>query len=579
MIYKGLNICFNLFESLYQTKVIFYCGIISPLTISDYGNLLQDEFADMLQSPVNERTTPNMEYGQDTVKDEADSESEVAEINEVKEKLKFVNSKFDIPESVLCIKYEKDDEKMTLVTNGSTLSVKMETGLVKNEKPCQNSTSYKIEQVAVKNEVIEKTELPMRAKEERVEIHRDSLIVKKESTPVKKEAESAFVEKGTVEIVDQNEPDTEMEDLSSPIAAMESDTILKQRAAEMRLEFSGSIAEIVNIASENEKSDDDRKSEVEKCDEAKSDDNMSIDEFDVEAQMMKITGDDGNDYKEKVDTSSERDKSMDGIEGLMESSKEDSDSEDKEMDDVKEEEGITFKEFCVNSEQRVFKEFETKPENRGFVDFKEEKPPKPEALREPVISSEESMLESTSSNIDVESVAEVPKIEFSIPPLSERIRKKPEQTQPTKLQLDFEASIIESTIEIEAGDGLTEDGQKSMLSSALRELLEAKIEVDPEPATTELRSDETGAASQSEQTDRMIQCINPANIEVPTTTKEQLTRVEETPSVRTEGNASKEPKRLKDPRTVTPSDMPAPITSKPEGPAPVKRKVRTVGMW
>lgn len=543
----------------------------------------QDEFVDMPQSPINEQSTPNIEYGQDTVKDEVDSESEAADTIEEKEKL---NTNLEIPQqSVLCMKYEKEDEPMPLV-NSSTSPVKIETETKIDDETFKNSTSpCKVEEALVKTEIC-KTEItsvdkiePTEVKEERKEV----IPVKREPVVFKKEEVSIVEEKGTVEIVDQHEPDTEMEDLSSPIAAMESEAVLKQRAAEMRLEFSGSIPEIVSIASDNEKSENDRK-----FDQNKSDDNMSIDEFDVEAQMMKITGDDGNDYKEKVDTSSEKDKSMDGIEGLMDSSKEDSESEDKDIEDLKEERN-SFMEFHINSERRAFREFETKPEDRGFIDFEIKEIPsrrEPENQKlqptcsEMITSSEESILESTSSNIDLESVPEPPKIEFSsIPPLSERIRKKTDQSQAPKMQLDFEASIIESTIEIEAGDAATKEEQKSMLSSALRELLEAKIDVDETDNVKMDTDNEDGRLAnvthEEDQLDR-IQCTNPVNTEVLTMIKtEEQTKVEE---VKIEEAVSKEPKRLKDPRTITPTDIPAQTALKPDVPAPVKRKVRTVGM-
>ncbi|XP_012257783.2 uncharacterized protein LOC105687044 isoform X3 [Athalia rosae] len=555
----------------------------------------EDEFVDMAQSPNNEHSTPNSEYVHNNVKDEADSESEAAETIELKEKIKFMNPEYDIPQSELCIKYEKDDEPMPLVKSDSTNSVKLEVDSIKEEKVFVNSPNpRKTEITMVKQELgdtpattgmvlANKIELP-EVKEEAIQ-ENDSHNIKKEASQIKKESQVVLIEKGTVEIVDQNEPDTEMEDLSSPIAAMESDAVLKQRAAEMRLEFSGSIADIVNIASENEKSDDDRKYELNKADELKSDDNMSIDEFDVEAQMMKITGDDGNDYKEKVDTSSEKDKSMDGIEGLMDSSKEDSDSEDNDVDDPQTEK-TPFGEFHITTEHRAFREFESKPEDRGFIDFEVKRVPnrvevevtKIQPSSEPNISLEESIiLESTCSNIDVETIVKIPKIEFPIPPLSERIRKKTEQQQPAKLQLDFEASIIESTIEIEAGAGSTEGEQKSMLSSALRELLEAKIDVDPEPLEIEPSTAKVNVISPDEQLDR-IQCTNPVNMQdLVVKSEEQITQVESA-LARVENIVPTEPRRLKDPRTIAPTDMPAPLPTKPEVPAPVKRKVRTLSI-
>ena len=148
---------------------------------------------------------------------------------------------------------------------------------------------------------------------------------------------SENIDKVDLETADENGQDTEIEEINSPLAAMESETILKQRVADMKLEFSSDLNQklVEDLKCENERMDD------------KSDGDSDFDEFDVEAQMKKITGDDGDDYKEKMDTCSERDKSMDGLEGLMDSSKEDSDSDDKEMEDSVEE-SVEERAFKVN---------------------------------------------------------------------------------------------------------------------------------------------------------------------------------------------------------------------------------------
>jgi len=416
--------------------------------------------------------------------------------------------------------------------------------------------------------------------------------IKKESF-VKEE----IVTKGTVEIIDQNEPDTEMEGFSSPIATIEPDAILKQRVVEMQLEFGGGIAEIVNIASENEKSNDEKKSSeaAAKYQEIaeKSDDNTSIDEFDVEAQMKKITGDDGNDYQEKIDTSSEKDKSMDEIEGLgMESSKEDSDSEDKDVDDDKYCES-SFKLFDISHEETPFKELDTKPNTKSEQiivtedDTKEtdkstnDEPAKEVSKTEESSAfttlSEESIFESTSTNMDAESIADPPKIFHSIPPLSERIRKKADpSTTPKTPKMDFEAAIIESTISMDAVDGSKNGEQKSMLSTALRELLEAKL--DDEPTAEVMKNDidsEINVSSQviqpkSDSSEHSLDTIQDSAL------TQEAPKPEETP-VKEEETKPKEIKRLKDPRTVVPNSMPAPAF-KPDALPPVKRKVRRVGL-
>lgn len=453
---------------------------------------------------------------------------------------------------------------------------------LKDEKPMEVS-AMKEEDIEVKEEVKEEMECDTSAlldskpyakdelaavKEEIVDEQREKM-KKEEQLEVEVEVE---VEKGTVEIVDQHEGDTEMEDLSSPIGTMESDAILKQRVAEMRLEFGGGMAEM-----EDDRSDDERKPDTPKC-EAKSDDNMSIDEFDVEAQMKKITGDDGDDYKEKVDTSSEKDKSMDGIEGLMESSKEDSESEDKEMDDLKYEQ--SFKPFSIDHEERLFKEFESKPEEDDVAEdsMKEaeqgEESQKAEQPSAFVASEEESIFESASSNMDTESIAEPPKIFHSIPPLSERIRKKTEVTNSSKSQLNFEAAIIESTIDIDIDldsvDGSKNGEQKSMLSTALRELLEAKLDdLTPEEVKEDTTDDNSTPYTEPKSE------ISEQNMEIQETViRTALQEVHSDEATAKEDEAvPKEVKRLKDPRTVVPNNMPAPAF-KPEATAPVKRKVR-----
>ena len=157
-------------------------------------------------------------------------------------------------------------------------------------------------------------------KTEPLELKHYSLALEKNEIFKSKVSKIEKVDKTEVEIVDQNEHDIEMEEFSSPVAVIESEIMLKQRLADMRLKLHNKI--------------EDRKCGNERIDD-KSDADSEFDEFDVEAQMKKITGDDGDDYKEKIDTSSERDKSMDGLEGLMDSSKEDSDSDGKDTEDFK----------------------------------------------------------------------------------------------------------------------------------------------------------------------------------------------------------------------------------------------------
>lgn len=512
----------------------------------------------------------------------------------------------DIPRSDLYIKCEEKTEISGIV--------KTETTAMKAEKEIKEEVSPKCEEGNAKadynlavalhpdTKVSASNELRT-VKNEAADLKVDNSHSKRTLPFAPKEEETQT--KGTVEIIDQNEPDTEMEEFSSPPwyrCAMEPDAILKQRVAEMHLEFGSGIAEIVNIASENEKPDYDEKkplSEDEeasggKCQEAdKSDDNTSIDEFDVEAQMKKITGDDGNDYQEKIETNSERDKSMDGLEGLMESSKEDSDSEDKDMEDNDDCEPA-FKIFSVGHEDEPqLKELDSKMVVEQVVavtsdDAKEaDKDTNRESARTEqsiasVASSEESVFESTSSNIDAESVADPPKIFHSIPPLSERIRKK--TADPTVVSktpsLDFEAAIIESTISIDTEEEGSKNGEeKSMLSTALRELLEAKL--DDEPVEVANSDADKEAATNTSPTVEVTKLSSPERTSTdtpkPTPAQPAETRPEEAPA-KEEETKPKEIKRLKDPRTVVPNNMPAPPAFKSDALPPVKRKVRKVGV-
>ncbi|XP_017787501.1 PREDICTED: LOW QUALITY PROTEIN: histone-lysine N-methyltransferase 2E [Habropoda laboriosa] len=517
---------------------------------------VEDDFIEQLQSPLIEQNDERHTMTE-SVKQEVNSHEHVNSDETMRQKLSV-----DIPQN-FHVKSIKSEESMTVVQIDASL-VKEENLEVKKEEydemECdayihlESKPSVKDEYRAIKNDTDHQRD---KSKKEHV---------------IKKEVEHLEVEKGTVEIVDQNEEgDTEMEDFSSPIALMESDAILKQRVAEMKLEFGGSISEMVKI--ENEKCDDDKRSEDAKS-EVKSDDNMSIDEFDVEAQMKKITGDDGNDYKEKVDTSSEKDKSMDGIEGLMESSKEDSESEDKDMDDVKYE--TSFKSFNINHEEKLFKEFENKTEPECIIENntketeQSQESQKTEQLSALVTSSEESIFESTSSNMDAESIAEPPKIFHSIPPLSERIRKKTETTSTPKSQLNFEAAIIESTIDMETVDGSKNGEQKSMLSTALRELLEAKLDdlASDSPKEETIEENNTPYIEpKSESPEQIIEVQESVLKPAP-----QIIQNEEVPPVKEEEAPPKEIKRLKDPRTVVPNTMPAPAF-KPDTIPPVKRKL------
>lgn len=536
----------------------------------------QDDYTEHVQSPIVEQTDEK-HYDSESVKEEIkmDDRSVDSDKSVIREKLSI-----DIfPQSELYIKCEGKTECSNVKTEVSS-EMDTENVMMKKEKVSPkwegDDTKSECNYDQLNQKIIEK----IREVVERV---------KKESFT------EEIVAKGTVEIIDQNEPDTEMEGLSSPIATIEPDAVLKQRVVEMQLEFGGGISEIVNVNSSERSSDARKPSEAAaKCQEIveRSDDNASIDEFDVEAQMKKITGDDGNDdYQEKIDTSSEKDKSMDGIEGLMESSKEDSDSEDKDVDDDKYCES-SFKLFDITHEERPFKESHTKPDtkpeqiivteddtketDKGTSDEPAKEVSKAEQSSALAALSEESIFESASTNMDAESVADPPKIFHSIPPLSERIRKKADPSATSKTsKMDFEAAIIESTISMDAVDGSENGEQKSMLSTALRELLEAKLD---EPTGEVMKNDidnEINASSQviqpkSDSSEHSLDTVQDS------ASAQEAPKPEETPA-KEEETKPKEIKRLKDPRTVVPNSMPAPAF-KPDALPPVKRKVRRVGL-
>ncbi|KAL0106313.1 hypothetical protein PUN28_016201 [Cardiocondyla obscurior] len=532
-----------------------------------------DDYTERVQSPMEQ--TDEKHYDLESTKEEIKMDHKLADSNKpaVREKLSV-----DIfSQTKLFVKHEEKTED-SVKTEGSS-EINTENVTIKKEK-----NSPKWEEDDTKSEC-------------NYDQLNQKLIEKIRETVEKVKKESFTKEeivKGTVEIIDQNEPDTEMEEFSSPIATIEPDAILKQRVVEMQLEFGGSISEIMNIvSSEIEKSNDEKSSEATpKGQEVveRSDDNASIDEFDVEAQMKKITGDDGNDYQEKIDTSSEKDKSMDGIEGLMESSKEDSDSEDKDMDDDKYCES-SFKLFDISREEAPFKKSDTKPDikpeqiivtedstketDKGRSDEPAKEVSKAEQSSTFAALSEESIFESASTNMDAEPIADPPKIFHSIPPLSERIRKKADPSATSKTpKMDFEAAIIESTISMDVVDGSKNGEQKSILSTALRELLEAKL--DDEPTGEVMKNDidnEINTPSQiiqpkSDSSEHSLDTVQDSasiqEIPKPEETKEIPAKEEEA--------KPKEIKRLKDPRTVVPNSMPAPAF-KPDALPPVKRKL------
>jgi len=540
------------------------------------------------QSPVVEQNDEK-HYESEFVKEEINVDGVPMDSNELvaREKLSI-----NIPQSDFYIKCKKKREHLDNVKTEVSFVVETENITMNDEVSpnCENKRKAELNfsPLQMDSKIFAKIREVVETK---IDFGLNDFHKKESST--KKQAQ--VITKGTVEIIDQDEPNVEMEELSSPTTIIESDMILKQRVAEMQLEFGSSINEVMNKGNnENKKSGDNKKlSEITtKCREIveRSDDNISIDEFDVEAQMKKITGDDGNDYQEKIDTSLEKDKSIDGIEGLMESSKEDSDSEDKDMDDERYCES-SFKLFDVNQEKTFIKESEqitvTKDNVTENIVKDTNKNISHEFLKEVskteqsfifATLSEESIFEATSSNVNVKSIVEPPKIFHSIPPLSERIRKKPDPAaMPKTPKMDFEAAIIESAIKMDTVDESKNGEQKLILSTALRELLEAKL--DDVPMVEVMKNDIDNEINMSSQIIKSTSDSSERSLDIDqnsTMARQEVWKPEET-STKEEEIQPKEIKRLKDPRTVVPNNMPAPPTIKPDVP-PAKRKVRKVGL-
>ena len=186
--------------------------------------------------------------------------------------------------------------------------------------------------------------------------------------------------------------------------------------------------------------------------------------------------------------------------------------------------------------------------------------------RKPEPQSDESMMESNSSNMEE---IEPQKLFPSIPPLSERIRKKPESTPIPKSHLEIEASIIESSIEIEAE--LRNNGEeRSTLSTALRELLEAKIEEEPvEMIKIETENELSPALEVNQEKPEEKE-------EILKISESSTNNIQDIPTETPPIKVTPSPKdviRLKDPRTCVPKDI---STQKME--TPIKRKVRMVGL-
>ncbi|XP_034951267.1 homeobox protein 5 isoform X2 [Chelonus insularis] len=337
--------------------------------------------------------------------------------------------------------------------------------------------------------------------------------------------------------------------------------------------------------------DDDKLNKYNK--DVRSEDGMSIDEFDVEAQMKKITGDDGNDYKEKIDPNLDKDKSMDGIEGLMDSSKEDSESEDRDLRELRSSDDTSS---LKEMPERSFQDFNDLSEIEDIKNNMNEDTlldkQSSQVINNDDASLNKTMFDGLSEDMHSEPIEEPPKIYQSIPPLSERIRKKPDNST-TKKSLDLEAlSHIESTIDMESVDISENDGEKNQLSTALRELLNTNREeiadafINPEKIKENINpsptpDQELELIPESQQCTKEVTQI-PSNVDH---TRESIHPIvdEKTlvsplllppsplPPPPPPPPPPQEIRRLKDPRTAIPNELR--VQSPKEAPAPVKRKL------
>ncbi|KAJ8666829.1 hypothetical protein QAD02_008491 [Eretmocerus hayati] len=568
----------------------------------------EDDFIDHLPSPSTEDVCSQNEYDSDQVKDETRSRFNLK--NDTESTCKFGSLN---PSN---LSRTRGETKFTPIVN-----LKEE---LKSEDEMNNSESKSRLDTSI---VSPKSSRRTRA----------GFCQKFEQKVIKVEEEEIL--RGTVEIVDQNDQDLETDEFSSPIAAMESEAELKKRVAELSLEFGGGIAALENMSSDFDGSFQNQNESSCVKSEQDRDEDKSIDEFDVEAQMKRITGDDGDDYKEKMEDSAEKDKTVDGIEGLMESSQEDSES-DRENDDkdanfqdsidetsekLKEEmiednsanaEQIFENSGSENTDMSSVKECdvskktcelpENEPKHRDEPFWEKSKSNSLERITDPLVilaqaewndhlgvggtlrnektesaaisALEESMMELDSMELPVEDVPEEPvKIFPSIPPLSERIRKKTDSNPAPKSKLEIEASIIESSLELSFVSSSDDLKNREELTTAFKELLEVKIEPEDTAITESVNTSSKPPSSISLKNDTIVPEVE-YNTEEQAVTRnavppfENDVRVSKTPRTSiTKGKvAPPEPKRLKDPRTAVPNK---PTKPPREGPAPIKRKL------
>lgn len=319
--------------------MIFFPILLIRLKINKLSacNIFQDEFVDRLNSPTLDESRISQDYDSEPLKDFVTTTTVAAAVSATQQTISYE------PECKIKI----DNSMSPIIKNEVNLEEKLKFELISTSVM---ENIVKPEKLDVEDDC--KSETPMDVtdcKDESFELKCETSDIERneenndlneiEKNDCENNQQESVVNKLDVEMECQN--DDEMDAFSSPMRESSSEGILKQRVANMRLEFNANVQKVES------------KCEVEKMDD-KSDVEFDFDEFDVEAQMKKITGDDGDDYKEKVDTSSEKDKSMDGLEGLMDSSKEDSDSElEKEVEDFKSAETLQTPQETV--EERAFK--------------------------------------------------------------------------------------------------------------------------------------------------------------------------------------------------------------------------------
>lgn len=344
--------------------------------------------------------------------------------------------------------------------------------------------------------------------------------------------------------------------------------------------------------------------------------NTFTDEFDVEAQIKKITGDEGDDsfiLQKSIDKSFEK---VDGIKDLIESSKEDSDSEKDEKDYEKSEKNkficasqdVTedYKEI-INIHEQSLKDTTSvldkpvkliqQPEkfiNKAQISIKNCSQNDPRHrfkltlcnFEEVFTAYSEESTKKISNKISAQKCDKNSMEYFSaIPPLSERIKKRTDSTLNLKSKMEIEASKIESSIDFELNKIDTNYKDKKLVSSALSDFSKSKILQDQKFINEMKRQNElekqkspspTFHQEKKKITGGQSSCQNeflPAGDSSESFTEKNIISDVES-KIKPHSNTdffSLEPQKLKDPRTAVPNKLvQIQLTQKS---LPAKRKV------